>query len=242
MNPLPLIRLPRSKSISPSLPASSQCGTGVKSNFRGSPHSRMVRLSFSSWPTGTLSCAMFGIRRATFWTRCSISRTSASISLIRSETSRIRVISADASSPARFILLISSETVFRSALSSSTSVSLRRQSSSASRNSSRTASSIPLSLMFRRTASAFARMNLGSSMSFPHWRTGALEYWDPITPLLHYSRITSRSSLTFASICDCVFASTFNRRSGSVWLGRTLNHQSSYSTVSPSSSIMRPSL
>src|SRR4029450_9157882 len=54
-------------------------------------------------------------------------------------------------------------------------------------------------------------------------------------------RISSRSSEVFSSSRSLVLASTFSRRSGSVLLGRTLNHQSSNSTVSPSVRSGRPS-
>src|SRR6185436_2038319 len=53
-------------------------------------------------------------------------------------------------------------------------------------------------------------------------------------------RISSRSSEVFSSNSSLVFASTFSRKSGSVLLGRALNHQSSNSTVSPSVRSWRP--
>src|SRR6266496_2051284 len=54
-------------------------------------------------------------------------------------------------------------------------------------------------------------------------------------------RMIARTSAVFSSSISGVRASAFSRRSGSVFEGRTLNHQSSYSTVSPSRRSWRPS-
>src|SRR6266542_2461688 len=60
------------------------------------------------------------------------------------------------------------------------------------------------------------------------------------SPLPSYCRISARTSAVFSFSRSSVAASTFSRSSGSVFEARTLNHQSSYSTVSPSSQSCRP--
>src|SRR5215212_1606833 len=54
-------------------------------------------------------------------------------------------------------------------------------------------------------------------------------------------RMMTSSAAVRSARSSGVRASTFSRSSGSVFDGRTLHHQSSYSTVSPSSRSCRPS-
>ena len=62
-----------------------------------------------------------------------------------------------------------------------------------------------------------------------------------LPPSITQPRMRASTSSRLRSIRSRVRASRFNRTSGSVFEGRTLNHQSAYSTVRPSSSMIRPS-
>ncbi len=62
-----------------------------------------------------------------------------------------------------------------------------------------------------------------------------------LLPVFVYSRISVRSSVCFSCMSSGVEASRLSRRRGSVLDGRTLNHQSGYSTFRPSSSCCAPS-
>jgi len=167
VNLVPAILVALSKSKISKLTPISQWAFGSKSNFVGSPHFLISRLSSSVSPVGVSRHGVFGIPSKVSFNFSSITLTSSSNALICSESSFISAIIGATSWPSFFNFGICFETTFCLFFISSTFWRISLLSLSSFKTSSRPKSPLPLSAIAFLTSSTSFLILFKSNIILP---------------------------------------------------------------------------